>query len=46
MSVGEEQLLFNGEGLAGQQEWETAGAMVRDLMQLDYDTKKDGASIF
>ena len=46
MSFGEEQLLLNGEGLAGQQEWETAGVMVRDMRQLDFDTKRDSASIF
>ena len=46
MSIGEEQLLLGGERLAGQQEWENAGTMVRELKQLDFNTKKEGTNIF
>ena len=30
----------------GDLEWRTAEAMVKDIKQLDFDTKKDSASIF
>lgn len=44
MRISEEGLL-DDENLIGEEQWNTAGAMIKDIRQLDNDTKRDVGGI-